>query len=164
MPVWHGDGYAPPPSTPLPLALFFWGSCQGKGGRREALRCPLASPTQVPCSVLLQSQRGFQTRPYPTQTLSPPPFSCFPDFLRDVWKSGAGGWSGRRGHNPNPTQLERRPAVTVRPPAEGGGAAPSQELGMVGAVDSSTPQAPAPTLSILISECHRWGRGRYRGA
>ena len=44
-------GMITPPSTPLPLALFSSGSCQGKGGRRrpyDALIFPAPSPTSPP--------------------------------------------------------------------------------------------------------------------
>ena len=44
-------GMITPPSTPLPLALFSSGSCQGKGGRRRPYDAPIfpaPSPTSLP--------------------------------------------------------------------------------------------------------------------
>ena len=76
--------------------------------------------------------------------------------------AGGGGGSGGRGVESrvrvtNPGLLRKKPSTTPTPPnfCEGradrppshprGGGRPSQELGRVGLMDGSTPQAPAPT-------------------
>ena len=76
-------GMITPPSTPLPLALFSSGSCQGKGGRRRPYDAPIfpapspASPPKAPCSLLARhgfpGQTGGGRGRYggPTPTLPP---------------------------------------------------------------------------------------------
>ena len=111
-----------------------------------------------------------------TQTLPPPPssFTGFPDVLRDVWKSGAGGWGrggGVWGEGCRQQSQRRMPLAcsaysrlltppyppppqdrVYRPPSHPrGGDAPGGEGGMVGLTDGSTPQAPAPTRNHLRS-------------
>ena len=107
--VWGTDRL---PSSPLPSALFFSGSYQGKGERGGAQRCldlPRPLPhlsTQVPCSLL--ARHGFPewtgggegryegptpTLPPNTPSLQPPIAPPSPPEPLSDW-SGSGGGGG----------------------------------------------------------------------